>query len=74
MRDLLGKVIILVAANPYSLPPDFRKLPVKFKWPAYTGHYTVKCTKLYHLVPNYIIVHRDVLYNGMYGQNAPFYG
>jgi hypothetical protein len=29
VRDLLGKVNILVAANPYSLPPDFRKLPLK---------------------------------------------
>jgi len=38
--DLLGKVIILVAAKPYKLPPDFRKLPLKFKWPAFTYHYT----------------------------------
>jgi len=29
-RDLLEKVIILVAANPYSLPPDIRQLPLKF--------------------------------------------
>jgi len=38
--DLLGKVIILVAANPYSLPSDFRKVPLKFEWPANTGRYT----------------------------------
>ena len=38
-RDLLEKVIITVAANPYSLPPDFRKLPQNFEWPAYTGNY-----------------------------------
>ena len=37
MRDLLGKVIILVAANPCSLPPDFRTLLLKIKWPAYTA-------------------------------------
>ena len=40
-RDLLGTVIITVATNPYSLPPDFWELPLKFKWPAFTGHYTV---------------------------------
>jgi len=28
-----------VAANPYNLPPDFRKLPLKFKWPVYAGNY-----------------------------------
>jgi len=52
-RDLLGKVIITAAPNPYSLPPDFGKLPPKFKWPAYTGHYKLtneyNCSQIKHV-------------------------
>ena len=29
VHKLLGDKIIMVAANPYSLPPRFRKLPLK---------------------------------------------
>jgi len=38
--DLQGQVIITVAANPYSLPPYFRKLPLKLQWSVYTSHYS----------------------------------
>jgi len=41
MCDLLGIEIILVAVNLYHLQLDFRKLPLKFKWPASTNHYNI---------------------------------
>ena len=43
-----------MAAKPYSLPSDFRKLPLKIKWPAYTGHYTYIHTYIHIYIYIYI--------------------